>query len=112
MSIVPLPSSLNAACGTTFEVDTPAEKSGVRPGDVLVAINGVEFSEENEPKLIALQEKMKPGAQFTYTVKRKGKRRNIEVVLVEMPFDVVAHQVGMHLMTDHVDIKIAFSREE
>ena len=77
-----------------------------------MAINGVEFVEENEQKLVALQGEMKPGVQFTYTLKRKGKRHNVEVVLVEMPIEVVALQVGMHLLTDHVDIKIAFSRED
>lgn len=91
---------------------SPAEKVKVRPGDILVALNGVEFVEENEQKLVALQDEMKPGARFTYTLKRKGKRRNVEVVLVEMPFEVIARQVGMHLLTDHVDVKIAFSRED
>ena len=97
---------------TEIHERSPAEKADVRAGDILVAINGVEFSEENEQKLVALQGKMKPGAQFTYTLKRKGKRRNVEVVLVEMPIEVIAQQVGMHLLTDHVDVKIAFSRED
>ena len=97
---------------TEIQDGSPAEKAGVRPGDILVAINGVEFVEENEKKLVELQGKMKAGVQFTYTLKRKGKRRNVDVVLVGMPFEVIAQQVGMHLLTDHVDVKIAFSREE
>jgi len=97
---------------TEVHAGPPAEKAKVRPGDVLAAVNGVAFVEENRDKLAALQGKMKPGAQFTYTLKRGGKRRNVDVVLVEMPFEVVAHQVGMHLLTDHVDVKIAFSRED
>ena len=97
---------------TEVHVGSPAEKAKVRPGDLLVAINGVEFNEENEAKLVAMQGEMKPGAQFTYTLKRKGKRRNVEVVLVGMPIEVIAHQIGMHLLTDHVDVKIAFSPED
>jgi len=99
---------------TVTEVHTgsPAARARVRPGDVLVAVNGVEFIEENNEKLAALQGKMKPGAQFTYTLKRGGKRRNVEVVLVEMPFEVVAHQVGVHLLTDHLDVDRAFSAED
>lgn len=97
---------------TEIHPGSPAAKANVRPGDVLVAINGVEFIEENSEKLAALQSEMKPGAQFTYTLKRKGKRRNVEVVLVEMPFEVVAHQVGMHLLTDHLDGDLAFSADD
>ncbi len=97
---------------TELQPGSPAEKADVRPGDILVAINGVEFKEENEEKLVALQAKMKPGAQFTYTLKRHGKRRNVEVVLVEMPIEVAAQLVGMHLLTDHVDVAIAFPRED
>jgi predicted metalloprotease with PDZ domain len=91
---------------------SPAQKAKVRPGDILVAINGVDFIEENNEKLVAIQDKMKPGAQFTYTVKRNGKRRNVDVVLIGMPFEVVAQMVGMHLLTDHVDIDVAFSAED
>ena len=97
---------------TGVEPGSPAAKAKVRPGDVLVAINGVEFVEENNEKLVALQSEMQPGAQFTYTLKRDGKRRNVEVVLVGMPFDVVAQQVGMHLLTDHLDVDLAFAADE
>ena len=83
---------------------SPAAKAKVRPGDVLVAVNGIEFAEENREKLIGMQGEMKPGEKFTYTLKRDGKRHNVECVLVEMPFEVVALQVGMHLFTDHVDL--------
>jgi len=91
---------------------SPAQKAKVRSGDILVALNGINFVEENNEKLVALQDKMTPGAQFTYTVKRDGKRRNIDVVLVEMPFEIVAQQVGMHLLTDHVDIRLALPAED
>ena len=96
---------------TEVQAGSPAAKAKVRPGDVLVAFNGVEFLEENDEKLAALQRKMKPGVQFTYTLKRGGKRRNVEVVLVQMPFEVVAQQAGMHLLTDHLEPDRAFSRE-
>ncbi len=97
---------------TEVEPGSPAAKAKVRPGDLLVAINGIEFIEENSEKLVVLQREMKPGAQFTYTLKRNGKRRNIEVVLVEMPLEVVAHQIGMHLLTDHLDTDLAFSADD
>jgi predicted metalloprotease with PDZ domain len=97
---------------TGVEPGSPAAKAKVRPGDLLVAVNGIEFKEENGEKLAALQSKMKPGAQFTYTLKRNGKRRNVEVVLIEMPLEVVAHQIGMHLLTDHLEADLAYSAED
>ena len=97
---------------TEVQAGSPAAKAKVRVGDMLVAFNGIEFLEENDEKLAALQRKMKPGAQFTYTLKRGGKRRNVEVVLVKMPFEVVAQQAGMHLLTDHLEADLAFSSED
>ncbi len=97
---------------TEVHAGSPAARAKVRAGDVLVAVNGVEFREENNEKLVALQSEMLPGAQFTYTLKRDGKRRNVEVVLVERPFEVVAHQVGMHLLTDHLDVDLAFGTDD
>jgi C-terminal processing protease CtpA/Prc len=90
---------------------SPAAKARVRPGDLLVAINGVEYTEENQEKMIEIQAQMKPGAQFTYTLKRGGKRRNVDFVLVEMSFDVVATMIGTHLLKDHVDLDLAFNSE-
>jgi predicted metalloprotease with PDZ domain len=91
---------------------SPAQKGGIKAGDILVAVNGVDYAEENEEKLLAIQQTMKPGVQFTYTVKRRGKRRNVECVLVEMPVDVVAQQVGMHLITGHLDPDRVFAEDE
>ena len=93
---------------TTVKPGSPAEQGGIRVGDVLVAVNGVEFAEENREKLVAMQGKMLPGAKFTYTLKRGGKRRNVDFVLVEMPLEVVAQVIGMHLITDHLDVDLAF----
>ncbi len=86
---------------------TPAAKAGVKTGDVLVAINGIEYSDENKEKMAALQEKMVPGAEFTYTIARKGKNKEISFALDEMPMDVVARQVGMHMLSDHAAVEIA-----
>lgn len=93
---------------TAVRVGSPAEKAGIEVGDLLVAINGVEIAEENSEKLLPIRESMKPGAEFTYTVKRNGKRRNVECVLVAMPVEVVAEQIGMHLLTGHLEPDLAF----
>ena len=49
---------------TEVHAGSPAARAKVRAGDVLVAVNGVEFREENNEKLVALQGEMQPGTQF------------------------------------------------
>ena len=86
---------------------TPAAKAGVKAGDVLVAINGIEYAEKNKEKMSALQAQMVPGNEFTYTISRKGKNKEVSFALDEMPMDVVARMVGMHMLSDHAAVEIA-----
>ena len=50
---------------------------------------------------------MVPGQEFTYTIARKGKNKEIEFALAEMPMEVVARRVGMHMLNDHAAIEVA-----
>jgi len=86
---------------------TPAEQSGVKVGDVLVAINGIEYKPENQDKMAKFEKMMFPGQEFTYTISRDGKNREIELALAEMPMDVVARMVGMHMLSDHAAVEVA-----
>jgi len=86
--------------------DSPAEKAGFKVGDALVAVNGVSFSEENEKQLKDLKYSMTPGADFTYTVSRKGSKVDLDVELGKLPDDVKAQWVGSHMM-DHAEMQMA-----
>lgn len=86
---------------------TPAAKAGVKVGDVLLAVNGIEYGEQNKEKMAALQAKMVPGNKFTYTIARNGKNKEISFALDEMPMDVVAREVGMHMLNDHAAVEVA-----
>jgi S1-C subfamily serine protease len=85
---------------------SPAEKAGFQPGDALVAVNGIEFAEANEQRLKKAQQAMVPGAEFTYTVARRGTNLDLEVELGEIPDNVKAQWIGNHMM-DHADTKMA-----
>lgn len=85
---------------------SPAEKAGFKVGDTLAAVNGVAFSEENNQQLKDIQYAMKPGADFVYTVSRKGSRVDLEVELGQIPKDVMAQWVGGHML-DHAEIQVA-----
>ena len=85
---------------------SPAQKAGFQVGDALLAVNGVRFSEENEKQLKDIQYSMIPGADFTYTVSRKGSKVDLEVELGVLPDDVKAQWIGQHMM-DHAEIQLA-----
>lgn len=86
---------------------SPADQAGFKNGDMLLAVNGVEFAEENKEKLGKIQESMKPGKDMTYTVKRGSKKKQIEVTLGQIPDAVVAEWVGKHMVVDHAAVQMA-----
>jgi len=86
---------------------SPAEKAGFKKGDMLLAVNGVEFAEANKDKLKEVQGSMKPGVDMTYTLKRGAKKKELDVTLAKIPDTVVAQWVGKHMVDDHAEIKIA-----
>jgi S1-C subfamily serine protease len=60
----------------------PADKAGLKKGDVIVKINGMERSDELAVKLI---KNGKPGDTVTLTIQRDGKEKEIKVSLAEPP---------------------------
>ena len=88
---------------------SPAQEAGFKIGDVMMAVNGVAFSDENEKKLKDVQHAMKPGADFTYTVSRHGSKVNLDVELGKIPDNVKAQLVGKHMLV-HADYQVASAK--
>ena len=86
--------------------NSPAEKAGFMVGDTLVAVNGVAFGEENQQQLKDIQYSMKPGADFTYTVGRKGSKVDLDVKLGHLPESIMAQWIGSHMM-EHAEPQMA-----
>lgn len=88
---------------------SPAEQAGFRKGDVIVAINGVDFTDDNSEQVTKIQyEQMKPGNRMIYTVTRAGMRKNLDVTLSAVPDDVMAQWVGRHMLEAHSeDLQLA-----
>ena len=73
---------------SSVEKGGPADKGGLKPGDVLLSVNGktVERSAEVPPLVAAV----KPGQKATFEVWRDGKKRNVDVTVGELKPDQVA----------------------
>jgi S1-C subfamily serine protease len=81
--------------------NSPAAKAGFLEGDVLVAMNGVRLGQENQEKVYSSKEKLVVGSRVTYTVERAGEKRDIPVVLAQMPKDVLQAWIERHEAESH-----------
>ena len=91
---------------TEVIADSPAVKAGFMAGDILVALDGIEFAEENHDAMMEAKKAHHPGSKVTYTVERNGKTRDLSVKLAKVPQDVLAQWVGGHML-QHADVEIA-----
>jgi serine protease Do len=73
---------------STVEPGGPADKAGIQPGDVLLAVNGKAVDRSAElPPLVAA---VKPGSKANFDVWRDGAKRTVAVTVAELKPDQVA----------------------
>lgn len=65
--------------------DGPAERAGLREGDKLIAVDGMEVQSPSD--LIARIRKLLPGTWVDLTLERRGTSRHVQVQLLERPAD-------------------------
>ncbi|MCI5065108.1 DegQ family serine endoprotease [bacterium] len=61
----------------------PAEKGGIQQGDIIVAFNGKEVEDVNDLRNMVAAEK--PNSRITLGVLREGKKKELRIVLGELP---------------------------
>ncbi|AOJ61391.1 2-alkenal reductase [Burkholderia ubonensis] len=61
----------------------PADKAGIKPGDILVSVNGEEITDTT--KLLNVVAQIKPGATAKVHVVRKGKELDVNVMIGKRP---------------------------
>jgi serine protease Do len=72
----------------SVEAGSPAEKSGVEAGDIIVKFDGRAIEKSSDlPRLVGAT---KPGTRSTVTVFRRGATRELSVVVAELEADKVA----------------------
>jgi S1-C subfamily serine protease len=85
---------------------SPAEKAGLHKGDVLLAVNGVKYGEEDKTKWKKVKQAWTPGSTITYLVARDGKKKEVDVTLGKVPEEVLAAWVGEHML-QHATVEVA-----
>lgn len=77
---------------------SPAEKAGLKSGDILYAMNGIVFNDANKEKLYVAKKDMKPGTTVAYTIQRDGVQSRLNITLAAWPADVLARYIGEHML--------------
>jgi serine protease Do len=72
------------------EADGPAARAGVKPGDVILSVNGAAVERSGELSSIISQ--LKPGTRVTLEVWRDRSSRKIDVVVAELKEEKVASE--------------------
>jgi len=87
--------------------ESPAQTAGLAKGDVLFAVNGVAYGEDNMEAVKTEWSKAQPGVEFSFTILKAGEdKTEIVVVLADMPDDVIYAYIGHH-MVDHASAEQA-----
>jgi serine protease Do len=80
--------SANGAVVVNVEKDSPAQRAGLRPGDVILAFNGRAIEDPNDlPRAVAAT---KPGTTAQLEVWRDGKRQQLSATVGEFPSETTA----------------------
>jgi putative serine protease PepD len=79
----PIATAPTASCPNPVAVGSPAASAGMKPGDVVTAINGTAITSTDQ--FIATIDNFTPGQKVTLTVRRSGQSMKIKITLGTRP---------------------------
>jgi serine protease Do len=90
---------------SSVEKNSPAEKAGIVPGDVILKFNGKEISRSAElPPLVS---ELSPGTAATIELWRKGKSKTINMNVGEMKVASAKAKAGESDEPDHAELGLS-----
>lgn len=72
--------------------DSAAEKAGIEPGDIVIAVNGTDIRDSSQLRLLVGSNR--PGEDVKFTIVRDGREREMTATLGEMPDDLRTAMLG------------------
>ena len=91
----------------TVHADSPAEAAGFRKGDVILAMEGVEYTKANKKALKQVWSGVKPGSEVQYVVKRQGAKVELDATLAHVPVELQKKWIAEHMKKSHPDYQVA-----
>jgi serine protease Do len=88
----------------------PADKAGIKRGDVITKLDGKEIKDSSELRRIVADEK--PGTTVTLTVIRDGKEKDMEVKLGERPTQSAPQEQGQPQTKEKAFEKLGLSVQD
>ncbi len=88
---------------TSVTDGSPADQAGFRKDDVLLTMQGEEYSKANKAALKQVWAKTEPGSEVEYVVKRDGAKVNLDATLAHVPVDLQEKWVAEHMTEYHAD---------
>jgi C-terminal processing protease CtpA/Prc len=83
---------------------SPAERAGFKVGDVMLSLEGFKYADITEEKCAPcefMKKNWTPERKIRLVVSRGGKEIELTPTLASLPADVIALQIGMHML-EHV----------
>lgn len=89
--------------------DSPAAAAGLAAGDVLLAMNGEDYTEANKKGLKMAWSEASPGADSVFLIQRGEHKAKHKIALGHVPSNLMAQWVGEHMLQAHVvePVKVA-----
>jgi S1-C subfamily serine protease len=83
--------------------DSPAERAGIQPGDVIMIMNGQDCSRADVKKFKEMLHSVKEGSRVTMIVRRDGTFKTLTPQLAAMTEKQIESAIEAHLKEAHSD---------
>ena len=87
--------------------NSPAEQAGFQAGDILIAMQGVDYSKDNKTAIKAVYADLAPGSDVNYVVKRNGSKVKLDATLAHVPSDLQKKWLAEYIQQNHPELQVA-----
>ena len=88
-------------------LDSPAHEAGFQKGDILLTMQGEEYSKANKAAIKKIYSGIKPGSEVDYVVKRQGAKVELDATLAHVPKEVQKKWIAEHMEKYHSEKQLA-----